>query len=188
MMMGKYDRSRLVTAGNRQIAEMLTSTKKEARQLEPIFDTITDVIFDELLKGELVELPYSMGILHIRKRRRSIKTQEDGTVKAVGYNTDWGATRKLWREDPKAREEKRLVKVIDSNPYQYNLKLFKGCLQHNIPIILKSTMNFRKALNRAIVDNPDFDVISTPNRLSEMSRSKKGKYDRADDKHKADIG
>jgi hypothetical protein len=52
-----------------------------------------------------VKYPIKFGYLKIVKEKRRIKFYKG---KATNLMVDWGATNKLWAEDPKAKEEKKL--------------------------------------------------------------------------------
>ena len=54
-------------------------------------------------------LPFRMGRIRIRKYKPKTYIQEDGSLDKSRLRPDWKATKKLWEQNPKAKEDKKLV-------------------------------------------------------------------------------
>ena len=96
------------------------------KQYVYVINQMNKIFADELAMGKDLILPYSLGVLRHRKKKRGLYF-EDGKLKN-NYKVDWGATKKLWREDEQAYNDKVLIK----NQYEYSFRVewVKG--QHRI--------------------------------------------------------
>jgi len=63
--------------------------------------------FDRIVDGEEISFPFNLGAMVIVGRKCVPKIDENGNIK--GLPPDFGATRKLWNSDPKAKAEKRII-------------------------------------------------------------------------------
>lgn len=72
------------------------------------------LIEEKVYKGEEVVLPYNMGKLFIRKMKSTVKLDENG--KLINHlPVDFGATRKLWRENEEAFKKKIIVRHLNKH-------------------------------------------------------------------------
>lgn len=67
-------------------------------------------LVDELLMGNDVRLPKSMGTIEVRKYDRRVKLGSDGKI-YTNLPIDWDKTLTLWYEDEEAFNNKTLVRV-----------------------------------------------------------------------------
>jgi hypothetical protein len=83
-------------------------------------------LVDELLLGNDVKLPKSMGTIEIRKRERKVKLGSDGKV-VTNLPIDWDKTLKLWYEDEESYNNKTLIRVDEKEIFKiyYNKNLAK---------------------------------------------------------------
>jgi hypothetical protein len=89
-------------------------------------------------KGEDIIFPCSIGGLGLRKRKPSVKIDDEGNFKSL-KPIDWDTTLKLWESDPDAKEKKLLIRhmndhtdgyVFESN-YIRKKAIFKGARHYD---------------------------------------------------------
>lgn len=68
-----------------------------------------------------VKFPIKFGYLKIVKEKRKTKFYKD---KAINLLVDWGATNKLWKENPEAAKAKRLMYNINEHTDGYMIKFW----------------------------------------------------------------
>jgi len=92
---------------------------------EKVFLEILSLFFifikDLILKGRTVELPGDMGELCISGAKPRIKFDGEGRPKLP---PDWGETRKLWKENPEAREQKKILFHFNDHTGYIRYKIF----------------------------------------------------------------
>lgn len=64
-------------------------------------------LIEKVLEGEEVTLPHRMGYLYIFGRKQEINFDENGNVK--GLAPDWVKTKKLWEDNPEAKQRKQIM-------------------------------------------------------------------------------
>lgn len=76
-------------------------------------------ILDAILKDPLdCILPSRLGIICIRKNKPELRIDDNGNlINKMPIN--WKETRKLWRENPEAREQKKTIRFHNSHSNQY---------------------------------------------------------------------
>lgn len=73
-------------------------------------------------KGMSYEIPQRLGKIQLRKIKNEIKVNNDGTIKNnLGIN--WKETKKLWFENPRAKEKKIKIRYINKHTDGYVFKL-----------------------------------------------------------------
>lgn len=77
-------------------------------------------IVDLLVQGETIKLPERLGLLSYIGRKTRPRL-EDGKIK--GLAPDWKNTLQLWKEDPKAKEEKKILYLFNerTNGVRYKM-------------------------------------------------------------------
>jgi len=80
-----------------------------------IFNEITnrfaDKVAEKLYMGFSLKMPYELGLIKVEKFQPDIEFDENGNFDFIKSTarTDWGATRKLWKEKPELAHKKYLV-------------------------------------------------------------------------------
>ena len=64
-------------------------------------------LIEKVLEGEEVTLPARMGTIYIFGRKQEINFDENGDVK--GLAPDWVKTKKLWQNNPEAKQRKQIM-------------------------------------------------------------------------------
>jgi len=91
-----------------------------------VFTTVLKRFFqlameEKIFNGEEIVFPYNMGRLFIRKVKTAVKLDNEGKV-INHLPVDFGATNKLWKENPKAAENKILVRHLNKHTNGYVFK------------------------------------------------------------------
>lgn len=92
-----------------------------------IVSAMSDVIREDLFAGRVVELPYQMGCLAVRKKTRKIVIGKNGKPR-LNTPVDWKATVDLWSENEEAHKAKVLVRY--DNPELYAIEWTKIGIKH----------------------------------------------------------
>ena len=82
-----------------------------------IIRKINLLLVDELLMGNDVRLPKSMGTIEVRKFDRGAKIGKDGKIH-INLPIDWDKTLELWYKDEEACRDKILVKMEEKESFQ----------------------------------------------------------------------
>lgn len=72
---------------------------------------------EELLKGNDVVLPKSMGTLEVRKYDTRVSIGKDGEI-VTNLPIDWDRTLRLWYEDKESHENKTLVRMEEKEIFK----------------------------------------------------------------------
>lgn len=96
-------------------------TKSEHRD---IISCINEEISDYLINtGNPFKLGHGLGELQIKKKFPAPPMlNEDGTFR-IRIPIDWAATNKLWKENPEAKENKKLIRHLNSHTNGFTAKL-----------------------------------------------------------------
>jgi len=111
----------------------------------------------KILTGERVALPANMGSIDIIGRKPSIKI-EDGIIK--GLAPDWKSTLTLWKNDPKAKEEKKIL--YHFNDHTRGIRYKFSWITSRISATNKSLFNFianrenKRKLWKSILSGKEF--------------------------------
>ena len=118
-------------------------------------DSIMDAIIYE---GFEFALPFRLGYIRIRKHKPKLRYNEDGSLDKTPLHPNWQETKKLWAENPEAKERKQLV--FHTNPHTdgFQYKFFwhkKHCniKNHSSCCFIPSRANKRKLA--ALLKNED---------------------------------
>jgi len=78
-------------------------------------------------EAEEFKMPANLGTVRVRKYKRSIKLNKDGSINTISSSVNWEATRKLWlKEYPEYADEIKskympTLKLIKNKPMVYHL-------------------------------------------------------------------
>lgn len=99
---------------------------------------------DTLIETGKVVLPKKMGSIEIEGYHQKISYDEEGHLK--GLAIDWKATKELWNEDEKAKENKQCVYHLNENTngVKYKIKWFKT------KIFASNKTSYNFIMNRSI--------------------------------------
>lgn len=108
--------------------------EKVPTDLQVPYSVYRDVLkeFNALLVEEIIhnsegiKLPLNLGYLRVRKSKVNL-TRLDKLI------PDWGATNKLWEENPKAKEDKKLIFHLNEHRGGFKYKIFWDKSQNRLP-------------------------------------------------------
>lgn len=111
-----------------------------------------------LNKGE-IRLPERMGYIHIQGKEVNVRI-EDGKIK--GLSPDWAGTKKLWEENPEAKEKKQLVYHFNEETngvrYKYNWKKSKVLVPNRSLYQLRMTRTNKRDLSALIKKGKEYQI------------------------------
>lgn len=69
-------------------------------------------------------MPYRLGYLRIKKTTVKLILDRDGKLKKNYLRVDWASTKKMWEDNPKAREEKKLIYHLNKHTDGYYFRWY----------------------------------------------------------------
>lgn len=90
----------------------LKNPKVDKKTFIEIFeDFATLVLKDVIEQGKDYMLPSKLGSLRVKKRMLNFKFKDTGDInlRSTGCGVDWGSTRKMWKEYPETKEQKKVL-------------------------------------------------------------------------------
>jgi hypothetical protein len=134
-----------------------TNDKPQSKQvhsavLKEFLAEMRDAVSQE---GYIFTLPQRMGKIELRKIKREVKVNEDGSIVNT-LNTNWVATKKLWEENLEAKIKKTRIRYLNEHTDGYIFKI----------TYLKNTANFKNkgvysmSLNRAMRRSTEQPIIN----------------------------
>lgn len=119
----------------------------------------------ELLKGNIVTLPYGLGSYYIYKYKQLIrKKEETGEYYVSGFKAiDFNATMKLWAENPRAKQKK--IKLYYKNEHSDGYKIKLARTKFDSTFIQKiynfePVDGFSKAMAQVMFNDPYRDFLT----------------------------
>lgn len=111
-------------------------------------------VVEEICSGKVVKLPFGLGYFFVTGKKAP--GYKDGKI-VLPIN--WGATEKLWRENPEAKKERRFVYMEDhhTDGYYYNVRWLSNNMLRNATLYkYKNTIVMNQALKDAIFSGVQF--------------------------------
>lgn len=88
-----------------------------------ILSDFNQIVAEKLVKENLeFDMPCRLGVLALRKYKKKPKKNKDGKYD-YRLPVDWKSTKKLWRDDPEAYKERKLVKYLNRNTNGYIFRI-----------------------------------------------------------------
>jgi len=94
----------------------------------------TFIMTEMVTNGVEFYLPFRMGTLSVRKYPTRPILINNNKVLVSHLPVDWVATKAYWEKNPKAREEKKLIRLSNEHTNGYRYKFYwdkRTCLTHN---------------------------------------------------------
>jgi hypothetical protein len=112
-------------------------------------------------KGIDFKLPFRMGTMSVVKKKIAYLKLPTGRVRLVA-GVDWKATHEMWKEDPKTKENKKVIYYTNEHSGGYTIRLrylntwanFTGFQYYRF----YPTREFNKLLSEEIKTNMNFDA------------------------------
>lgn len=88
-----------------------------------ILRRVSELIVDQIINNNFeYTLPYRMGKLFIYKKKMKLKLDENGDLIKKYMSIDYQATKKMWLDDPKSKEDR--LKVYHTNDHSNGYKYY----------------------------------------------------------------
>lgn len=121
----------------------------DREKFNDIVDSYSKFMMDKVCEGHLIFLPCRFGTLQIVGRKQQVRIVDN---KIKGLAPDWVRTKKLWDENPKAKEEKKLL--YHENPNEDGYRFRFAWSKRNVFITNKNFYSLRVSRkNKRVVSN-----------------------------------
>ena len=103
----------------------LKNPKVDKKLYKKIFEDFGTQILKAIVdEGRDYYMPNGLGSLRIKKRMLMFKFKPSGDInlRSTGCGVDWGNTRKMWRDYPESKEQKKVLYYTNdhSNNWKYS--------------------------------------------------------------------
>jgi len=109
---------------------------------------IKGILYKMIFENYEVIFPFRMGTLRIKKKKIKVKLNKEGKVDYKRMAIDWDETRKMWKEDPIAKQNKNLLFYTNMHSQGYRMSWFwnkKDCLFKNMSYYI---INMNRTIDR----------------------------------------
>ena len=96
-----------VRSSYKQYKETTTNEIVDSRTYIDYANEFNKFLADKVIEGYEITLPARLGTLSIIGKKQKIKVDDNGKI--TGLAPDWVKTKELWDNNPKAKEEKKLL-------------------------------------------------------------------------------
>lgn len=138
-----------------------------------IKDFFTESFYEIITKGGEFIMPYRLGSIRLRKRKRNIKINPDGTINRSKMPVDWAATKKMWEEKYPLLtseeianipvEEKGLKYNWNEHTDRYQFRFYWEKIISNVPnrnfYTFKAPRTYKQFLSKALKENKDIKYL-----------------------------
>ena len=115
-------------------------------------------LIDKVLAGKEVTLPSRMGTLSILGKEQNIRFDDQGHV--IGLAPDWVKTKELWKNNPQAKKEKKLLYHTNAHTDNVRYKFLwskKNVLVENKTLYsLRLTRTNKRAVHKKIMEGAQY--------------------------------
>lgn len=128
---------------------------RNVAEFNGILSEINDNIFKAIIEDNLCfKMPYNLGTLRVRKKRRVYKLDENNEVITKSFPVNWPETTALWDRDEESRLKKTVVYYTNSHSqgFKFNFLWSKKLARtNNITVIaFKVTRSHSRELAKHI--------------------------------------
>lgn len=107
-------------------------------------------------KGAPYLIPNKMGLIELRKHKAEVSIDENGKLKST-LPVNWQETRKLWKENPGAKEKGIKIKFVNTHSDGYTFKFTylrsKAKYKHKSIYRLRFNRLMKRQLSQSIFSN-----------------------------------
>ena len=96
-----------VRSSYKQYKETTTNEIVDSKTYIDYANEFNKFLAEKVIEGYEITLPARLGTLSIIGKKQKIKVDENGKI--FGLAPDWVKTKELWDNNPKAKEEKKLL-------------------------------------------------------------------------------
>lgn len=115
-------------------------------------------LIKKVIEGEEVVLPSRLGSLRIIGRKQKVRFDENGKV--IGLAPDWVKTKKLWDNNPIAKEKKQLLyhtnEHTDSVRYKFLWSKNRMFLVNKMLYALQITRHNKRQVHKKILEGKEY--------------------------------
>lgn len=106
-------------------------------------------------------MPFRLGYISIKKCKVRLILDPDGNLKKNYLKIDWNATKTLWKNNPKAKEQKKLVYHLNRHTDGYYFKWYWNKAATNVRNIsvykIIPTRKNSRAISKLLSTNEELD-------------------------------
>lgn len=129
----------------------LTKFPQDVKVYILIANAYMKFLIDRVIDGDEITLPARLGSLSIIGNKRKLKFTEEG--KPI-LPPNWAKTKKLWDNNPKAKEDKKVIyctnEETDGIVYKYLWSKNRVPIENKTLYALRLTRDNKRAVNRAL--------------------------------------
>jgi hypothetical protein len=137
----------------------LTKTPQDVKKYILIANAYMKFIIGKIIEGDEVTLPARLGSLSIVGNKRKLKFDAEGKPMLP---PDWGKTKKLWENNPAAKEAGKKVyctnEETDGVVYKYHWSKNRVPIENKTLYALRMTRDNKRAVNRALKNKKEYYV------------------------------
>lgn len=140
----------------------LTKTPQDVKKYILIANAYMQFLIDKVIEGEEITLPARLGTLSIIGNKRKLRFSEEG--KPI-LPPNWAKTKKLWDNNPKAKEEKKMVYCTNEETggvvYKFLWSKNRVPIENKTLYALRMTRTNKRAVNSAIKRGKEYFIKNT---------------------------
>lgn len=118
-------------------------------------------------KGYVFRIPCRLGTIELRKIKKEVKLDQNGNVINT-FNVNWKETKKLWLENPKAKEKGIKIRYVNkhSDGYSFRIVYIKKSATFKNKSVYKMLINreMRRSTEKPIM-NKELDAFLLNNNI-----------------------
>lgn len=123
--MNCFDKSSGSTEAYQEYKRRFPSSKLSKAQYKEIIDTHNTLLVQYILDtGDTYRMPFGFGPLRIKKFKRKLRKLNKEGEEVLTLPTNWVATLSLWAKDPKAKENKTIVRHLNAHTDGYGYHFY----------------------------------------------------------------
>jgi hypothetical protein len=122
-------------------------------------------LLSKVLEGKEVALPSRMGTLSVVGRKQKVRFDKEGKI--TGLAPDWVKTKEMWRTNPQAKAEKKLLYHLNNHTdnirYKFLWRKKRVLVENKTLYSLRLTRTNKRAVHQAILEGANFKILSYDN-------------------------
>ena len=130
------------------VSRCKTKPKVKLREYIKINALFMQFLMRKIFEGYQIQLPEKMGAVFIKGKKQKIRFDEQGKV--IGLAPNWKATHELWKRDPQAGAEGKLI--YHTNEHSDQVRYRFHWQKRNVAVLNKSfySLRFSRANKREL--------------------------------------
>lgn len=141
--------------GYKHYCEAVKDLPQEYKISQSLYGKIIKHVHDEIAKellnnAESFRMPAGLPQIRVRKFKRKIKFNEDGTVDTQSLPVNWKATRELWEKNEDAKKKKKRVYFLNDHRDGYSANFIMEKFAANIKNLQSYRFKATRTLDREL--------------------------------------